>query len=88
TKNESGQDAINYQVKLDNHLAYLYSFVHEQDSKPNKSIMDRFAELKTQLDRAEQDYKTLVDTNLKSFTALLEENDIPRIIIDRKQSMY
>lgn len=80
TKNESGQDAINYQVKLDNHLAYLYSFVHEQDSKPNKSITDRFAELKAQLDGAEKDYHTLVDTDLKSFTTLLEENNIPRII--------
>ena len=80
TKNESGQDAINYQVKLDNHLAYLYSFVHEQDSKPVESITDRFAELKAQLDSAEQDYQTLVDTELKSFTKLLDENKIPRII--------
>jgi photosystem II stability/assembly factor-like uncharacterized protein len=84
TKNESGQDAINYQVKLDNHLAYLYSFVHEQDSKPNKSITDRFAELKAQLFRAEKDFKTVVDTDLKSFTTLLNENNIPRIIIEKK----
>jgi hypothetical protein len=84
TKNESGQDAINYQVKLDNHLAYLYSFVHEQDSKPNKSIADCFAELKARLDTAEKDYKALVDTDLKSFTTLLEENKIPRIIVERK----
>jgi hypothetical protein len=85
TKNESGQDAINYKVKLDNHLAYLYSFVHEQDSKPNKSINDRFTELKAQLDRAEKDYQTMVGTDLKSFTTLLEENNIPRIIIKKKQ---
>jgi hypothetical protein len=84
TKNESGQDAINYQVKLDNHLAYLYSFVHEQDSKPNKSIQDRYNELKAQLDKAAQDYQTLVDTDLHSFTKLLDENDIPRIIIKKK----
>jgi photosystem II stability/assembly factor-like uncharacterized protein len=84
TKNESGQDAINYQVKLDNHLAYLYSFVHEQDSKPNKSIQDRFDELKAQLDESTQEFQSLVDTDLKSFTTLLEENNIPRIILDKK----
>jgi phenylalanyl-tRNA synthetase alpha subunit len=84
TKNESGQDAINYQVKLDNHLAYLYSFVHEQDSKPNQSITDRFALLKAHLDTAEKDYQALVETDLKSFTTLLEENEIPRIIVEKK----
>jgi photosystem II stability/assembly factor-like uncharacterized protein len=84
TKNESGQDAINYQVKLDNHLAYLYSFVHEQDSKPNKSIQNRFTELNAQLDKAQQDYKALVDADLNSFTELLEENNIPRIILEKK----
>jgi photosystem II stability/assembly factor-like uncharacterized protein len=84
TKNESGQDAINYQVKLDNHLAYVYSFVHEQDSKPNESIQDRFTDLKAQLDKAAQDYQALVGTDLNSFTKLLEENNIPRIILEKK----
>jgi len=84
SKNESGQDAINYQVKLDNHLAYVYSFIHEQDSKPNESINERFSELKAQLDKAAQDYKALVDTDLNSFTKLLEENNIPRIILEKK----
>jgi hypothetical protein len=87
TKNESGQDAINYQVKLDNHLAYVYSFIHEQDSKPNKSITDRFAELRLQLDKAAQTYQAIVDTDLDSFTRLLEKNNIPRIIIKKEQSL-
>jgi hypothetical protein len=46
TKNESRQDPINYQVKLDNQLAYVYSSAHSQDSKPNHSIRERFEELK------------------------------------------
>lgn len=83
-KNESDQDAINYQVKLDNHLAYVYSFVHEQDSKPNTSINERFVELKAQLDKAAQDFQALEDTDLKSFTTLLDENNIPRIIFMKK----
>lgn len=84
TKNESGQDPINYQVKLDNQLAYVYSSVHSQDSKPNRSIQARFQELKVQLDAAAQTFKTLEGADLKNFEKLLADNDIPRIIYGKK----
>ena len=84
TRNESGQDAINYQVKLDNQLAYVYSSVHSQDSKPNLSLRERFQELKAQLDAAAETFSALEDGELKEFEQLLTENNIPRIIYGKK----
>ncbi len=81
TKNESGQDPINYQVKLDNQLAYLYSSVHSQDSKPTQAIYQRFEDLNKQLISAEKRFKGLVASEIAQFEKLLEENNIARIII-------
>jgi len=81
TKNESGQDPINYQVKLDNQLAYLYSAVHSQDSKPTQAIYQRYEDLNKQVLAAEKRFKDLEKNELAQFEKLLEENSIPRIII-------
>ncbi|MFO7981605.1 MAG: glycosyl hydrolase [Candidatus Aminicenantes bacterium] len=81
TKNESGQDPINYQVKLDNQLAYLYSAVHSQDSKPTQAIYQRYEDLNKQVLAAEKRFKDLAENEITKFEKLLEENDIPRIII-------
>jgi hypothetical protein len=85
TKNESGQDPINYQVKLDNQLAYVYSSAGSQDSKPNRSIRERFEELKAQLDLAAETFRALEDGDLKAFERLLIDNSIPRIIYKEKK---
>lgn len=82
-KSESSQDPINYQVKLDNQIAYVYSILHSQDSKPNLSIYERFEDLSKQLEAALQTFSELTETDIKAFEALLEENNIPRIIYDK-----
>jgi hypothetical protein len=84
TKNESGQDPINYQVKLDNQLAYVYSAAGSQDGKPVQSVYDRFNELDEQLSKAAHTFQELAETDIKNFEALLEQHNIPRIIFTRK----
>jgi photosystem II stability/assembly factor-like uncharacterized protein len=85
TKNESGQDPINYEVKLDNQLAYVYSSAHSQDSKPNRAIRERYEELKAQLDQAVATLQALEAEDLPSFEKLLIDNSIPRIIYKEKK---
>ena len=85
TRNESGQDPINYQVKLDNQLAYLYSSISSQDSRPNCPLYDRYEELIIPLEKAAGVFKEITENELKGFIQLLEENDIPRIIIKKKK---
>jgi hypothetical protein len=84
TRNESRQDPINYRVKLDNQLAYVYSYVHSQDSKPSRSIIDRFNELQAQPTEATMIFQALDKNDLKKFEVLLLDNNIPGIIFDRK----
>ena len=80
SKNESRQDPINYQVKLDNQLAYVYSAAHSQDGKPAASILERYQELSGPLAKAAQDFEALVASDLKGFVDLLEQHNLPRII--------
>lgn len=80
TKNESGQDPINYQVKLDNQLAYAYSAAHSQDGKPAASIFERYQELSEPLEEAGIKFEALVASDLKAFTDLLDRHNLPRII--------
>lgn len=85
TRNESGQDAINYEVKLDNQLAYLYSFINSQDSRPAASAYERLEELKAQLLKARGAFNVLAEGEIPSFEMLLEKEGIPRIIFGEKK---
>ena len=46
TKNESGQDPINYPPMLDDQMAYLYSIVNRQDDRPTDGAYKRYEDLK------------------------------------------
>ncbi len=83
TKNESGQDPINFPSMIDDQIAYLYSVVNGQDDRPTEGTYQRFedvsAELQPILDRWE-DLKTIINeinTDLK---------DLPIIVIEKKTS--
>ena len=49
TKNESGQDPLNYPPKLDNQLAYLYGYVGFSDGSPTSGALTRYADLEAEL---------------------------------------
>ena len=68
----------------DARMGHVYSFVGSQDSKPSQAARDRFRELESQLVEAQRDFQQIVENDLKSFEILLVDNNIPRIIFDRK----
>ncbi len=51
TKNEADQDVENFPTKLDNQLAYVYGLVGETDAAPTDGQIERFRDLRGQLDR-------------------------------------
>ena len=57
-RNQSGQDPLNFPIKLNNRLASLLSMVNHGDGKPIGNALPVFkdltAELKTQTDRLQQ----------------------------------
>lgn len=51
TKNESGQDPINYPSMIDDQIAYLYSVVNAMENRPGQGAYDRFNDLKTAMNQ-------------------------------------
>jgi photosystem II stability/assembly factor-like uncharacterized protein len=80
TKNESGQDPINYPPMLDDQFAYLYSVSCYQDTKPTSGSFERFKDLKSELAPHLENLQKILDYELGNFTDLLEKEKVPRII--------
>jgi len=68
-RNQSGQDPLNFPIKINNRLASLLSVVNRGDGKPiaNAPVIfkDLSAELKVQTDRLQQ----VTSTDLATFNA-------------------
>ncbi len=49
TRNESGQDPINFPPRIDNQIAYLFAVVNGQDALPTEGSYQRYEDLKGEL---------------------------------------
>lgn len=80
TKNESGQDPINYPPQLDNQFAYLYTVVNGQDTRPTEGSYTRFEDLKKQ---AQPYYERFgeIKQEIAKFNARLNKANVPQVIV-------
>jgi photosystem II stability/assembly factor-like uncharacterized protein len=80
TKNQSSQDPINYPPQIDNQIAYLYTVINGQDTRPTEGSYERFEDLKKQ---AEPHYErfTELKQDISNYNALLDKANVPSIII-------
>jgi hypothetical protein len=69
TKNQSGQDPLNFPIKLNNRLAALERSVETGDAKPTASSYTVFSELSTRLDQLLTELNTLLQ-NKKTTNSL------------------
>ncbi|MBM4195457.1 MAG: hypothetical protein FJ202_13945, partial [Gemmatimonadetes bacterium] len=78
-KNQSGQDPLNFPIRINNRMANLLSMVQRGDGAPLSSWPALFAEynkaLKLQMDRAAKVYAT----DLTAFNAELRRLGLPTI---------
>ena len=84
TKNESGQDPINYPSMLDDQIAYLYSIVNSQNGKPTKGSYDRYKDLKTALDEKNDQFKKIITEKVQPLNQQLKTTDFPILLIRNK----
>ncbi|MDP4821440.1 MAG: glycosyl hydrolase [Saprospiraceae bacterium] len=79
TRNEAGQDPINYPSMIDDQFAYLYSVVNAQDDRPNQGAYDRLQDLKKELATLEEAFKTILDTSVRPFNLYLGKSGLTLI---------
>jgi len=80
TKNESGQDPLNFPPKLDNQFAYLYGYVAGGNEAPTEGADKRFSDLQKEWENIAEQYRLIMDIQVKKFSKAVEEAGLPRII--------
>jgi hypothetical protein len=64
---EAGQDALNFPGRLDNQLVALYSNIVQEERRLNKSVKDRYADLRAPTDEVMKRAQTVLTTDLAAF---------------------
>lgn len=82
TKNRSGQDPLNFPIKLNNKLGHLNSLMAMGDFKPTKQAIEFKAEVTGYIDTELNKWKAVLNTDIPAFNALVKSKSIDAIIIE------
>jgi hypothetical protein len=82
SKLKSSQDILNFPPRLDNKLVSLASYVESADSKPTQAAVEMAKELFARADAQIARFKPVLQTELPKFMKLLQDQNIPQIIVD------
>ena len=81
TKAKSGQDVLNYPIRLDDKLGGVYDMVSSGNMAPSKQARDVYAELAVQVDTEMSKLKGILDGGIKAFNKLVREKELPTVVI-------
>jgi len=81
TKNQSGQDPLNFPIRLTNKLAHLNSLNNVGDGRPTQQMLAVRDELTQYIDEQLDRYNAIKKTEIPALNALIKEN-IDAIIKD------
>jgi len=81
TKAKSGQDVLNFPVRLNNHLAALGGVVGSADSAPTKQSYEVFDMLSKDVDAQLTKWKAIVSADVKAYDDLVKQQDVPALLV-------
>lgn len=84
-KVETSQDAINYPRKFSNHVGRLYSVLVYADGKPTGGVIERYEDVKKEYAIIKTKFNLLMANEFIHYNQLLEQENVPRIIISPKK---
>ena len=84
TKAKSGQDVLNYPIRLDDKLGGVFDMVNSGNMAPSQQAKAVFAELSGQVDQAVGQLRSVLDTGIKEFNKTIVESKLPVIVIAEK----
>lgn len=79
TKSKSGQDVLNYPIRLNDKLAGLYNVAASGENPPSNQVRETLAELGGESDVQIARYKTIVATDVPALNKLILEKQTPVI---------
>lgn len=79
TKAKSGQDVLNYPIRLDDKISGLYDFAASGVSAPARQVKDAYAELSAQADVQLNKLKKIMEDDLVKLNDMIREKALPVI---------
>jgi len=81
TKAKSGQDVLNYPIRLNNYLVALGGVVESADSAPTQVSYEVFDMLSKQLDEQLAKWKQILSTGVPAYNEVVKKQEVPAIIM-------
>jgi hypothetical protein len=83
TKAKSGQDVLNYPIRLNNYLVALGGVVESADSAPTQVSYEVFDMLSKQLDEQLAKWKQILSTDVPAYNEVVKKQEVPAIILGK-----
>jgi len=81
TKAKSGQDVLNFPIRLNNQMAALGGVVESADSAPTQQSYEVFEMLSKAIDEQVAKWKSIVATDVKAYNDLVKQQDVPALML-------
>ena len=81
TKLKSGQDPLNYPIKLNNKLAAVGGVVSSADTAPTTQSYAVYEELTARIDAQLKQLDEIMRVDMQAFNRLVRERDIPAVVV-------
>ncbi|HSF17627.1 MAG TPA: glycosyl hydrolase [Vicinamibacteria bacterium] len=81
TKNESMQDPLNFQPKLDNRIANLYGIILSAEAKPTAAAREHYESLKMELAGVQQELDAVLANELVRFQETVASKGVGPVIV-------
>lgn len=86
TKAKSGQDVLNFPVRLNNHLVALGGVVGSADTAPTKQSYEVFDMLTKDVDEQLTKWKAIVSTDVAAYNNTVKQQDVPTLIVAQPEA--
>ena len=86
TKNRSGQDPLNFTIRLNNYIGALLRVVEGGDNAPTAQSYEVEQELKGRLDTQQKEFDGVISTDLKTYNSALQTKKLPVVKVEIQPS--
>ncbi|MEO8109310.1 MAG: hypothetical protein ABI594_04730 [Ginsengibacter sp.] len=84
TKAKSGQDVLNYPIRLNDQVSGLYDYAASGNYAPTQQVKDAYSFLSVKADAELGKLKTIMDVDVPKFNALIREKQLPVIGVKKE----
>jgi len=85
TKNRSGQDPLNFPIRLTNKLAHLNSLAQIGDFAPTQQSIDVKNELTTEIEKQLDIFNEVLNSDIKKFNTAFNELKLDYLVIEKEK---